>query len=81
MHCCEEDRPMPRVTIRTGTTSADGREEEISEYLCDSPNCPNIATQVLGCVREFGFAAVVCDDHAPRPVTRPVRERRKTARH
>ncbi len=55
---------MPRVTIRTGIPAADGREEEVTEYLCDSPGCPNIATQVVGCVREFGLSAVVCPEHA-----------------
>ena len=55
---------MPRVTIKTGIAAPDGREEELSEYLCDWPGCPNIATQVLGCIREFGLSAVVCDHHA-----------------
>ena len=55
---------MPRVTIKTGIAAPDGREEELSEYLCDWPDCPNIATHVLGCVREFGLSAVVCDTHA-----------------
>ena len=55
---------MPRVTIRTGLITPDGREEELSEYLCDAPGCPNIATQVVGCIREIGLAAVVCEEHA-----------------
>jgi hypothetical protein len=55
---------MPRVTIKSGIAAPDGREEELSEYLCDWPDCPNIATQVLGCIREFGLSAVVCDHHA-----------------
>ena len=55
---------MPRVTIKTGIAAPDGREEELSEYLCDWPDCPNIATQVLGCSREVGLSAVVCDHHA-----------------
>jgi hypothetical protein len=55
---------MPRVTLKTGIAAPDGREEELSEYLCDWPNCPNIATHVLGCIREFGLSAVVCDQHA-----------------
>jgi hypothetical protein len=55
---------MPRVTIRTGIFAPDGREEELAEYLCDAPGCANIATQVLGCIREFGLSAVVCHEHA-----------------
>lgn len=54
---------MPRVTLKAGSAS-DGHEEELSEYLCDWPDCPNIATHVLGCVRESGLSAVVCDLHA-----------------
>jgi hypothetical protein len=55
---------MPRVTIRTGILAPDGREEELSEYLCDWPDCPNIATEVVGCVREFGLSTVMCHEHA-----------------
>jgi len=54
---------MPRVTLKAGP-APDGHEAELSEYLCDWPDCPNIATQVLGCVRELGLSAVVCDLHA-----------------
>ena len=54
---------MPLVKINTGFTTEDGTEEILSEYLCDWPDCPNIATHVLGCVREFGLSAVVCDTH------------------
>jgi hypothetical protein len=44
-----------------------GREELLTEYFCDHPGCPNIATQVLGRVAEVRFVAVVCDEHAPSP--------------
>jgi len=57
---------MPRVTIKSGIITPDGREEELSDYFCDGPDCPNVATHVLGCVREFGLSAVVCDHHASR---------------
>ena len=55
---------MPRVTIRTDFLAPDGREEEISEYLCDAPGCPNIATHVVGCIREVGLSVVTCQEHA-----------------
>ena len=55
---------MPRVTIKTGVLGPDGREVELAEYLCDWPDCPNVATQVLGCLRECGLSTVVCDEHA-----------------
>jgi len=57
---------MPRVTIKTGFVGADGLEEELSEYLCDVLDCPNTATQVLGCAKELGASAVVCEQHAPK---------------
>ena len=55
---------MPQVTIKTGIAGPDGREEELSEYLCDWPDCPNVAAHVLGCVKELGLAVAVCDQHA-----------------
>ena len=57
---------MPRITIKTGFVGADGVEEELSEYLCDSPDCPNIATTVLGQIKELSACAVMCEEHAPR---------------
>jgi hypothetical protein len=52
---------MPQVTIRT---DIDGREEAISEYMCDWPNCPNVAVELLGVVRELRLVAAVCEEHA-----------------
>jgi hypothetical protein len=56
---------IPQVTIKTGLTTPEGRDEVLTEYFCDQPGCPNIATNVLGCVREVGMVAAVCDEHAP----------------
>jgi len=58
---------IPQVTIKTGLTTPDGREELLIEYFCDHPGCPNIATSVLGRVTELRLVAVVCDEHAPKP--------------
>jgi hypothetical protein len=55
---------MARVTIKTGFMDPDGREEELVEYICDYPDCPNIATSVLGCLKELRLMAAVCDVHA-----------------
>ena len=52
---------MPQVTIRT---IVDGREEAISEYLCDWPDCPNVATEVIGVVRELRLRTALCAEHA-----------------
>ena len=57
---------MARVTIKTGLMDPDGREEELTEYICDYPDCPNIATSVLGCLREMRVVAAVCHVHAAR---------------
>jgi hypothetical protein len=34
--------------------------------MCDQPDCPNIATHALGCIRELRAYAAVCDQHATR---------------
>ncbi len=54
---------MPQVTIRT---VVDGREETLTEYICDWPDCPNVATTVVGLVRELRIRAVMCAEHAAR---------------
>jgi hypothetical protein len=52
------------VTIKTGIAGPDGREEALSEYFCDWPDCPNVAEHVLGCVKELGLSVAVCEQHA-----------------
>lgn len=54
---------MPWVAIKTGLTAPDGHEEKLTAYLCDYPGCPNLATQMLGCIVEFRLVAAVCDEH------------------
>jgi len=61
------DFPIPTLNIKTGLTTADGREEFLTEYFCDQPDCPNIATQTLGCIKDVGVVAALCDEHAPKP--------------
>ena len=67
---------IPWVTINTGLRTPDGREVLLTEYFCDHSGCPNIATRPLGCVKELGLVAVVCDEHAPNlgPNSRFLRE-------
>ena len=55
---------MARVSIATGFTAEDGREEILSEYQCDVPDCPNAAVQVMGVARELGRGFAVCAEHA-----------------
>lgn len=52
---------MPLATIRT---TIDGREDVMSEYLCDWPGCPNVAVEVIGIVRELRLRSAVCAEHA-----------------
>jgi hypothetical protein len=54
---------MPSVTVKTGITGADGREEELTEYICNWPGCPNFAQHVLGYVRETGLRLALCKEH------------------
>ena len=56
---------VPRIIIKTGRSGPDGREEELSEYMCDTPGCPNVATHVLGGATELGVFAAVCQEHIP----------------
>jgi len=52
------------VILRTGVESS-GQEEILREYLCDWPDCPNIAVHVVGVVKEIGAVSAVCDEHVP----------------
>jgi hypothetical protein len=56
---------MPQVTIKTGFSTADGKEEILTEYLCDWPGCANIAVHTLGCIKEIRTFSVVCREHIP----------------
>ena len=60
---------MPQVTIKSGMRAMDGHEEKLTEYLCDWPGCPNIATEVLGCVKELGVVSALCKEHAAKRPT------------
>jgi hypothetical protein len=55
---------MPRMAIRTDVIGPDGQEIVLSEYLCDWPDCANIAEEVVGVVLELRRAFVVCREHA-----------------
>jgi hypothetical protein len=57
---------MSRVTIKTGIADVDGREEVLTEYLCDWPDCPNVAVHVMGVVKDIRAAVVVCAEHYSR---------------
>jgi hypothetical protein len=52
---------MPNITLRM---VVDGREETISEYICDWSDCPNVAVEVMGVVRELRLASMLCAEHA-----------------
>jgi len=55
---------MPQVTIKTGFTAADGSEETLTTYVCDVPDCPHSAVEVLGVVKELAASFAVCESHA-----------------
>jgi hypothetical protein len=54
---------MPRVTLRADE-SVDGKENAFSEYICDWPDCPNVAMHVVGVARELRAFVAMCADHA-----------------
>jgi hypothetical protein len=64
---------MPTVVIKSGETRADGQEESLTDYLCDWPDCGNVAVHVLGAVRELGMMAAVCEEHVPTHPAQPPR--------
>ena len=61
---------VPHVTIRT---TVDGKEESLSEYLCDWPDCPETAVKVVGVVRELRQATAMCAEHAAKMSKRRTR--------
>lgn len=52
---------MPLTAVRTNSTSGGHSEEVISEYMRDSPDCPNIAVHVIEVARQIN---AVCEEHA-----------------
>jgi hypothetical protein len=67
---------MPLITLRTDVPGSDGREEVMTEYFCDWPDCPNVAVHVLGVIREVRAAAMVCAEHHPDVVAARARAKR-----
>lgn len=55
---------MPQVTVKSGSLGPEGEDDKISAYFCDAPNCPNMATAVIGCFRELRLRVALCDEHA-----------------
>ena len=64
---------MPQITIRT---DIDGREETISEYICDWPDCPQVAVHVVGVVAALRVRAAMCAEHAARFANRGIDDSR-----
>ncbi len=60
---------MPRVSMKTGFLTPAGAEEVLTEDICDWPDCPNVATHVMGCIKELRTVVVVCDQHTAKPET------------
>jgi hypothetical protein len=54
---------MPRTTIRTGFVRDDGTDVVLEEFLCDWPDCPNVAEHVLGALVELRTMAILCSMH------------------
>jgi hypothetical protein len=54
---------MPWITLKIGIAEPDGREAVLKEYLCDWPDCPDVAEETLGVVRELGIVSAMCRHH------------------
>lgn len=54
---------MPQVVLKTGIAGPDGKEEILTAYICDWPDCPNMAEHVLGTISELGLSRSVCNEH------------------
>jgi hypothetical protein len=63
-------RSVPQVTLRT---IVNGREEAISEYACDWPDCPH-AGRYAFVLPSLSARAVVCAEHAVRIARRAGRD-------
>jgi hypothetical protein len=63
---------MPQLTLRT---TVNGREEAISEYICDWPNCPQPGLYVFAVMPALRLRAVMCADHAARIANHPNADR------
>jgi hypothetical protein len=57
---------LPRLILRY-PQSANAKEETLSEYICDWPDCPNVAEHVLGSIRELRAFVAVCGEHVRLP--------------
>jgi len=53
---------MPSVTLRA--IGPDSKEETLTEYICDWPDCPNVAEHVIGVIVELRAYSAVCKKHA-----------------
>jgi hypothetical protein len=51
---------MPQATLRI---SIDDREETLSEYMCDWPDCRNPGVHVFAVV-SLRLRAIMCPEHA-----------------
>jgi hypothetical protein len=58
---------VPQITLRH---TIDGREETLSEYICDWPDCPNVAVSVIGIARELRTRTAMCAEHAAQSTNR-----------
>jgi hypothetical protein len=52
---------VPQVTL---PLTVDGREETLSEYMCDWSDCPNIAVAVEGFIPSLRITSALCAEHA-----------------
>jgi hypothetical protein len=47
-----------------------GLEETISQYICDWPDCPEVAVHLIAVIPALRLRAMVCREHAARIANR-----------
>lgn len=55
---------MPWVIVEPGLSGPRSYRERLTTYICDWPDCANVAEHVLGCVPELAACVAVCKEHA-----------------
>jgi len=53
---------MPSVTLRA--IGPDLKEETMTEYICDWPDCPDAAEHIVGVIAGLRAYSAVCKKHA-----------------
>jgi hypothetical protein len=57
---------MPWVIAEPGVGGPRSYREGVTKYLCDEPDCLNVAEHFVGCAKEVAACVAYCKEHAGR---------------